>query len=754
MEENCLFINQKAVEENLYSRLQQQTLEEIQRLSGEVWTNFNIHDPGITTADIANYLLSEFDYKLGFPLHDYLTEENSTLQPEQYGLFLPEKVYPTTPVTEDDYRKLLLSEFPELSKLDLSCDVKTGAYKIRIELSPFAKNNPNLTGNIRKCFHAHRNLCEKLDSVTVYTPPLLHFHSEFEIHPGEDATSVLANVYWNIMQYLSGSIKVEGTQDCIFSNLSPEEWFDGVTTDSRVVIPEQKNTETELYRLLIRLKGIKSFKTCYIISNENGEEVIKTDFRKGYSLYIPKYQSEFNVKIRIDNSLMPIGVERFSEELQALYFSKNSFRSENRNKKPDDMLLSRNTLPEGTYRPVFGHHPMAADFPKCYQISTEKQFGAYLELYDLIIQRGLSELDGLKSLCSIEQQGISHTKMKIAGSGYRNITAIKTTYLDFLDHLYGVDSNPAWMAELSFYGETENDRMERRIEFLRNVHWLTKTRSRARNMDEGQNEENVATIKAWLSYLLNMNMNEAISAGNILPGHNLILLGDNPENKPMRDKLNSMLINERMMDVANIEMVTPDESPADEDRQTKYRELRHNMPVFNSNFISGGLFRWGINLDNYKLVKQVNGEYLLAFWNPEDNSWMNLARSDKDKLNEWANTLSRYLTGLNRQCEVMYVVEHNLLFAASPFTVSFVFSGWTTRFRSERFRKICCQLIKSLLPAHIEERIYWLDVSEMQHFEDSYRTWCKALQEDCPKIELEDIQKKMMGVLATSTAKS
>jgi len=766
---SSIFIQQQTEEENLYTQLQKKTLDEIQRLSGEVWTDYNAHDPGITTADLANYLLSEFDYKLGFNLCDYLTDEKGHFNPEKYGLFLPEKVYPTTPVTLDDYQKLLLSEFPNLNKVSLSCDTETGNYHAKVELSPFeGRRIGNLEENIRKCFNANRNLCEKLDSVTIYTPPLLYFHSEFEIYPGEDATGILAQVYWKIIQYLSGSVRIEYSEERIFSNLSLEKCLEGATGNVRVIIPEQSYTIDELYKILHQIKGIKSIKSCYLTENE--KDTVCPDFKKGYSLYIPKHQSEFNVRIKIDHSKMPINVERFGEELQALYFSKRTFRSDNQRVK--EISFSNTLLREGAYRNIFWHRPMAKDFPKCYGLDAEgsneqlKMFESYLSLYDLLILRGLTELNDLKNLCSIENNNAFLPEMEIVDSTekgllksedlYKNIPVIKNEYLDFLDNLYGINSNPSWMAEFSFYGESENDRIERRMKFLLNTPYLTKTRSKARNIYGEQNAQNIPTIKAYLSYLLNMNTDESISVGNILPSHNLILLGDNNENKQWRDKINSMLVNERMMDVSNIEKVIPDIPPKSEiEKSEKYLELRHDLPIFNSNLISGGLFRWGINLDNYKLVHMEGREYLLAFWNQEDSTWMNLGRSaDKQKLNEWANTLSRYLMELNHQCEVVYVVEHNLFYPVLPFTVSFVFSNWTTRFKSSRLREICGQLIKSLLPAHIKANIYWLDVSDMQYFEDGYRKWSKALSEDYPQRELEVLQKDILDVFEAEDKKN
>ena len=80
--------------ENLYSYLQRQTLEEVHRLSGKVWTDFNAHDPGVTLADIANYALTEMDYKLGFGTMDYLTEKMESSNLNVSDSFHPKRCIP------------------------------------------------------------------------------------------------------------------------------------------------------------------------------------------------------------------------------------------------------------------------------------------------------------------------------------------------------------------------------------------------------------------------------------------------------------------------------------------------------------------------------------------------------------------------------------------------------------------------------------------------------------------------------------
>lgn len=781
MEQKHLYIEQTVGENDLYSVLQQRTLKEVQRLSGNVWTDLNAHDPGITTADVANYALTELDYKLGFKFQDYLTDAEGNFTPERYGLFLPEEVYPTVPVTSDDYRKLLLAEIPELDNVEVSVhDKALGSYDIKLYLSPFFASNEDIIKRVSRLYHAHRNLCENLHQITFPQLTELDFHSELEIKPGIDATSVVVQIYWNIIYYLSGSIRMEYQNKHFPPQAALEDWMDGTNTDFRVIIPKQNETEQELFNLLSQIEGIKSLKTCYLIKKNDKDfppslqskpETI-SDFKEGFCVFLPKYQHELNVKVRIEGTEMPVNMERFIEELQALYFSEKSTRLSHcgKNKSTD---FSRSLLSHSKYRDVYHHRKIAKDYPECYRIEMNRErsangklpgsFEAYLQLYDWIIERGLNELAGLKELLSVTPDAAVLSGMNIYSEGMpeskgyfapynRRVGRLKNRYLDFLDHLYGVDSNPAWIKDLSCYGETYEDIIKRRIKFLRHIARLTRTHPKAWDIYGERTEDNIPTLKAHISLLLGLNTDENVSIGNVLPSHNLILLGNDEGQKKMRDRLNSMLVDEKMLDAANIESI-PAGLPEmnEEEKLQHFQTIRHELMIFNTNLISGGLFRTGIDMANYKTVNLDKKEYLLAFWNEEDRCWLNLGRSNaKDTLKGWANILCYYLRELNRQCEAFYLVEHNLFVPPEAFKVSLVLPDWTARFHSSRFKEIFRQLVEELLPAHIDAVFYWIDVSHIQYFEKAYQNWCKALAANYALEELKNYQATMLKVLEES----
>ena len=86
---NEVFIHKKTGQPDVtdFQVLQKSAIETIQQLAGNIWTDYNEHDPGVTIMEALNYALTELDYKCSFPLEDYLTGSNEGYHPDDYGLF-------------------------------------------------------------------------------------------------------------------------------------------------------------------------------------------------------------------------------------------------------------------------------------------------------------------------------------------------------------------------------------------------------------------------------------------------------------------------------------------------------------------------------------------------------------------------------------------------------------------------------------------------------------------------------------------
>ncbi|MCD7931417.1 MAG: hypothetical protein LUH15_08665 [Tannerellaceae bacterium] len=103
-------LSRRDKEDSLYEQLQENSLAAYQNYCGDIWTDFNTHDPGITISDILNYALYELAYQLEFPPESYLGKGERNRW-NKIGLLPPGKLFDFSPVTPSDYEKTLHATF-------------------------------------------------------------------------------------------------------------------------------------------------------------------------------------------------------------------------------------------------------------------------------------------------------------------------------------------------------------------------------------------------------------------------------------------------------------------------------------------------------------------------------------------------------------------------------------------------------------------------------------------------------------------
>jgi hypothetical protein len=91
-----------------YQQLYAIGLQHIQQLSSQIWTDYNVHDPGITTLELLCYALTDLSYRASFPIADLLASESNNAEEMKKQFFTARQILPNRPLTLSDYRKLLI----------------------------------------------------------------------------------------------------------------------------------------------------------------------------------------------------------------------------------------------------------------------------------------------------------------------------------------------------------------------------------------------------------------------------------------------------------------------------------------------------------------------------------------------------------------------------------------------------------------------------------------------------------------------
>ena len=100
-----------------FDALRREGIALLQGLCGKTWTDYNLHDPGITILEQLCYGLTDLAYRSGFDPEDYLTEQNGRIDYEAQALYPPQEIFPSQPLTANDYRKIIYDAVPALDDI-------------------------------------------------------------------------------------------------------------------------------------------------------------------------------------------------------------------------------------------------------------------------------------------------------------------------------------------------------------------------------------------------------------------------------------------------------------------------------------------------------------------------------------------------------------------------------------------------------------------------------------------------------------
>src|SRR5437016_676693 len=95
-----------------FYRLRREGVGFIEQLGKAHWTDYNTHDPGITTLEALCYAITDLAYRIGWDIKDILSPATASTDPAQpypnQAFFTARDILTVNPTTSDDVRRLLI----------------------------------------------------------------------------------------------------------------------------------------------------------------------------------------------------------------------------------------------------------------------------------------------------------------------------------------------------------------------------------------------------------------------------------------------------------------------------------------------------------------------------------------------------------------------------------------------------------------------------------------------------------------------
>ena len=404
-----------------FEALKQQGIEQLKGLVGDVWSNYNESDPGVTILEQLCYALTELGYCAQFPIEDVLTGRDGKIRYHDQ-FFEPQHILTCSPVTLDDYRRLIHDRVAEVRVIYIDPEYVTGTvesagqtratgrYRCHIGMK---KSDPSYDEQVIDRVHVllnqHRNLAEHFMRPVMLKAREIQLAGRVCLTRSADAGIVYGQIMQVVQNYAAPLVKQSGYGELVAAGFASDQIFNGPELKHGWVCGAdalgQKCRCVSLFQLNGLIMGIDGVSHVESLSFclEDGETEISIDDTE-----IPEILLSGDFQLIRNN--LPVAqtpnqpMQQYLSELSAAHQSAGV----------DAKVDLYPELPGGQYRNIEQYYSVQNTFPDIYgigynslqsdaasyRVASSRQLKGYLMVYDQLLANQFAQLAHIGELFS------------------------------------------------------------------------------------------------------------------------------------------------------------------------------------------------------------------------------------------------------------------------------------------------------------------------------------------------------------------
>ena len=481
----------------------------IEELSRKIWTDYNIHDPGITIMELLCYAITDLGLRIDQPIENLVASPENNFEKMHEQFKSAKNILTCRPVTAIDYRKLFIDikgvKNCWLAINDLQLHTECNEAHPKVSFEPFVGSDygtekfnikglytilvdfdddeayveADIIAAIFTKYHENRNLCEDLVEVKKIQKQCIRVCTQVQLENGANEEKVHATIQWEIGQYLSPSIRANSLTEMLDKGLSSDEIFEGPILENGFLLPEalqkselRKDVRlSDIMNIIMKIDGVKLIEDISIDNcppkNDDGTDCNQNITAKSdpwiiciEENHLPILCDQSTFKYR--KGFLPVGlnqemVDEYTAELEAA-------DKASQEKSFDDLPMPLGTYSKIKYNTVQHHLPENYGISKYGLSSTvsderkvkAKQLQAYLLFFDQVLGTYFSHLEHTKTLLSADEN-LQQTYFFKAVEG---INGIDTLLGDFPSYQQNVENI---IDKLEDFNERRNELLDHLI---------------------------------------------------------------------------------------------------------------------------------------------------------------------------------------------------------------------------------------------------------------------------------------------------
>jgi hypothetical protein len=405
-------------------------------ITGNFWTDYNVHDPGITTLEVLIYALLDLGYRTHLPFGSLLAGSAGSAGPTMVSpaFFTAGQSFGDSPLTILDYRKLLM-DIGEVRNTWLEPDqtLYNGLYRVYLELAKDAADFPDhhaweayktkVTREARHRLRTHRNLCEDVQDIVVLDKLFIGVQADLEVVPDTSVAAAYQGVAAALYSFFSPVPTFYTLGQLTANNVSLNTIFlgrpyskapsHGFLLDQDMPVRPTGIQLSDVYAAIQAVTGIKTVRTLQLLDSRG--QRLHLD-NKDWGIPIPPHSipgfllSASSFRWYMNGQLLTTDLRSYNASLE------RSGRYANKVQYPAGSSALDLTAPTSlTLQGLDYYRSVQNDFPLVYGIgpgglppdvsalrqSQALQFKAFLLFFDQLLSDYLAQLVNLKQIFSM-----------------------------------------------------------------------------------------------------------------------------------------------------------------------------------------------------------------------------------------------------------------------------------------------------------------------------------------------------------------
>lgn len=730
-----------------FKQLYRQGLAYLQQLSGQIWTDYNLHDPGVTILEQVCYALTDLVYRSDFTVADYLAQSDGQILYNKQGLALADDILRSRPQQATDFEAYLLKTIPELEAVWVTSQRSSpyqGINQIACRLNQFNRQRclgepgwgDQIIERIKTSYHQVRPLGNDLAKVHIVGETGVELHAEIEITAQADPSQLCAEIYAQTARWITRQ--------------APAATLNGLS------------------EILLAIPGVLAINHWQLVSyeQEHSRRESLDHLPEHAWLIFPLSASDMQLQLRQHEH--PVSADY--TEVQ-FYFQHHPYHDAPSLNPP----VERAITPVGHAYNLSQYESIQTSFPRNYRLrgepsrndnraqrSMRHQLRSYLLLFDQLMANFCGDLAGIRTLYSTSLTNTHSYQVQVLTP--QQFEGIHQHYpqqpVDRLQQIQSCfDDYPQRKGRifnylLALYGEHYPDDFHRRFncyhtpeqlewqllkykqQFILQIASLTAERGSGPNLQQAHIPGGYIRR---IALLLGMQPPERPIYSRSITQHLLNIVSNHHfEQSDIGQKTLFRLRKTLSSQLSDVPQYDHSQTLTDQ----QIRQMRSAIAALKGQTMPASLLQHGIDHHRYQILKRTKeGDYQLFFKYSDDDPQQLLyigRHRQRQKLIQFSHYLQQWLIKLNQESEGIYVVEHITLRPEQnavqtrtpddPYSQQFslVFPGFTARHHQSLFRRQARDIIERNSPAHLLIHYHWLSFYDFCRFETLYLDWRNA----------------------------